>query len=94
MRLIRNIMRTPENAASMKMAHFSNFGLTEVFLEATPTTFITTILLVSSDSDETGLFETGLYDVLIGSGWSEVIFYVGYVTSILSSAFGVSRLVI
>ena len=89
MRLIRNIKRAPANAASMKMAHFSNIGVTEVFLEATPTTFITTILFFSVFW---GKHENpGLYDVLIGSGWSELIFYVGYVASILSSAFGVSR---
>ena len=86
MRLIRNIKRTPANAASMKMAYFSNIGVTEVFLEATPTTFITTILLFSAT-----LGDRVLSDVLIGSGWSEVTFYVGYVASILSSAFGVSR---
>ena len=71
----------------MKMAHFSNIGITEVFLEATPTTFITTILLISARKD----VNQGLNDVLIGSGLSEVIFYVGYVVSVLSSAFGVSR---
>ena len=85
MRLICNIKRNPANAASLKMAHFSNIGVTEVFLEATPTTFITTILLLSAGPNR------GLFDVLIGSGWSEILFYVGYVASVLSSAFGVSR---
>ena len=85
MRLIQNIKRTPANAASLKMAHFSNIGVTEVFLEATPTTFITTILLLSA------VLNRGLFDVLIGSGLSEILFYVGYVASVLSSAFGVSR---
>ena len=72
----------------MKMAYFSNIGVTEVFLEATPTTFMTTILFFSATLVKEN---QGLYDVLIGSGWSKVIFYVGYVASILSSAFGVSR---
>ena len=87
MRLIRNIKRTPENAASMKMAHFSNIGVTEVFLEATPTTMITTVILVLS-----GGRSEGLYVLLLGrSVWSYVLFFVGYAASILSSAFGVSR---
>ena len=47
-RLIYNIKRTPKNAASLKMTHFSNIGVTEVFLEATPTTFISTFLLLSA----------------------------------------------
>ena len=88
MRLIQNIKRTPANAASMKMAHFSNIGVTEVFLEATPTTFITTILLFSALFSDVN----GFYDVLIGSSdQSAIIFFVGYAASILSSAFGVSR---
>ena len=88
MRLIRNIKRTPANAALMKMAHFSNIGVTEVFLEATPTTLVTTVILVLSLRSEEG----GLYDLLIGrSVWSAALFYVGYAASILSSTFGVSR---
>ena len=85
MRLIRNIKRTPANAASMKMAHFSNIGVTEVFLEATPTTFITTILFLTQFGNK------GLSDVLLGIGWSEILFYIGFAASVLSSAFGVSR---
>ena len=46
--LIQNIKRNPSNAASLKMEHFSNIEVTEVFLEATPTTFVTTRLLISS----------------------------------------------
>ena len=70
----------------MKMAHFSNVGVTEVFLEATPTTFISTILLLSASNNN------GLWNVLIGTDWlSGIVFWVGYVASVLSSAFGVSR---
>ena len=50
MRLLRNIKRNPANAASLKMAHFSNVGVIEVFLEATPTTFITSSLLFTASS--------------------------------------------
>ena len=50
MRLLRNIKRNPANASSLKMAHFSNIGVTEVFLEATPTTFITSFLLFAAST--------------------------------------------
>ena len=86
MRLIRNIKRTPENAASLKMAHFSNVGVIEVFLEATPTTMVTTVLMVRSQKQDS------LSDVLIGKEWwSVILFYLGYSASILSSAIGVSQ---
>ena len=91
MRLIRNIKRTPANAASMKMAHFSNIGVTEVFLEATPTFFITTVLLLTVIGPKG---DKGLLNVLIGSPndvLSITLFSVGYSASILSSSFGVSR---
>ena len=94
MRLIRNIKRTPANAASMKMAHFSNIGVTEVFLEATPTTMITTVIFVLSlQGRYVGYGDGGgLSALLVGrSVWSAALFYVGYAASILSSAFGVSR---
>ena len=86
MRLIHNIRRNPKNKATLKMKHFSNYGVTEVFLEAVPTTFITTLLIMSNlDSGNLNL-------LLIGVNWSSfVLFWIGYVTSILSSAFGVSR---
>ena len=71
------------------MAHFSNIGVTEVFLEATPTTFITTTFLIVSTFYPSS---EGLYNVILGGGPASVImFFVGYAASILSSAFGVSR---
>ena len=87
-RLIRNMKRTPENAVSLKMAHFNNVGVIEVFLEATPTTLITTFLLTVAINDERG----DLHYVLVGgSALEEILFTMGFAASILSSAFGVSR---
>ena len=96
-KLIRNIKRNPSNAAKMKMSHFSNIGVIEVFLEATPTTFVTTVLLFTSlyDPDQSN----NLKDVLWGNGNkgsgtevnAMILFLFGYSASILSSAFGVSR---
>ena len=88
---MQNIKRNPANAASLKMEHFSNIGVTEVFLEATPTTFVTTVLMVFSVSCKQDAMDCGLYNVVIGSGYSGVLFWVGYVASTFSSAFGVSR---
>ena len=72
------------------MAHFSNIGVNEVFLEATPTTFLSTVLLVSALN---GHGDAGLSNVLVGvsGSWSAILFYVGYFASFLSSAFGISR---
>ena len=90
MRLIQNIKRNPTDAASLKMEHFSNIGVIEVFLEATPVTFLTTVLFISSFGIDTGY--EGLHTILFGSSGSNyVLFFVGYAASILSSAFGVSR---
>ena len=93
-RLIRNIKSNPSNAAQMKMSHFSNIGVIEVFLEATPTTFVTTVLLFTSLYDQSN----NLKDVLWGNGnkgsgreVKAILFLLGYSASILSSAFGVSR---
>ena len=96
-KLIRNIKRNPSNAAKMKMSHFSNIGVTEVFLEATPTTFITTVLLVLS---LTGEGPDDQIQYVMWGNWnrgsgrevaSAILFLFGYSVSILSSAFGVSR---
>ena len=84
----------------MKMSHFSNIGVIEVFLEATPTTFFTTVLLIKSTKESV---DGSLKDVLWGNGnrgsgeelWKAngkaILFLIGYSASILSSAFGVSR---
>ena len=86
MRLIPNIKSDPANAASLKMAHFSNIGVTEVFLEATPTTMVSTVLMASALENR-----DFLYDILIGNNGSGILFFLGYSASILSSAMGVSR---
>ena len=68
------------------MKHFSNYGVTEVFLEAVPTTFITTVLFTSN------IRSGNLNRLMFGVSWpSLVLFWIGYLASILSSAFGVSR---
>ena len=69
------------------MAHYSTIGVTEVFLEAAPTTMVTTVLMASAL-----LKQDSLLDVLIGRElWSAILFLLGYSASVLSSAIGVSR---
>ena len=80
------------------MEHFSQVGVLEVFLEATPTAFLFIILAVS------GLTNRGnnsLAQLLVGnflwSGYSiedkvqYTLFCVSCASSIFSSAFGISR---
>ena len=77
----------------MKMSHFSNVGVIEVFLEATPTTFIITVLFSLAQRPGNGM----IHEVLMGEKWRRekgsdtILFLVGYAASILSSAFGISR---
>ena len=80
------------------MDHFSQVGVLEVFLEATPTAFLFLILTISGFSR--GGVESGLEELLVGnfnrnSGSGDVfqfiLFCVTCASSIFSSAFGVSR---
>ena len=78
------------------MDHFSQVGVLEVFLEATPTAFLYLILAVSGILNYDP--SSGLLQLLIGNwigGLKDVdqfiLFCVTCVSSIFSSAFGVSR---
>ena len=48
MRLIHGIKKNPSKASKMKMDHFSQIGVTEVFLESTPTAFVMTVIWISA----------------------------------------------
>ena len=82
------------------MDHFSQVGVLEVFLEATPTAFLFLILTISGLAIESDAFGSGLQQLLVGnffrsSGSGDVfqfiLFCVTCASSIFSSAFGVSR---
>ena len=95
---MKKIRENPSQASKLKMQHFANVGVHEVFCEAVPTTFL---LIVISIVGLTGRPETsGLGIVLIGSSSiryfgddpvSSTLFVISCATSIFSAAFGTSR---
>ena len=95
---MKKIRKKPSQASKIKMNHFANVGVFEVFLESVPTTFL---LILLSIVGLTYLDETsGLGYVLIGSssiGYffddpvSATLFIISCATSIFSAAFGMSR---
>ena len=95
---MKKIRENPSQASKLKMQHFANVGVHEVFCEAVPTTFL---LIVISIVGLTGTYETsGLGMVLIGSDSigsffydpvSSTLFVISCATSIFSAAFGMSR---
>ena len=72
------------------MDHFSQIGVMEVFLEATPTTFLLIVMIVSAYKSHG---EDGLIQLLMGNkgGWDLALFIISCASSIFSFAFGVSR---
>ena len=87
-RLIRRIKEKPISSSKLKMEHFAQIGVIEVFLEATPSTFLFCVLLVSSLSVQ----EEGLRVLLLGSSDVQLaLFLLSFGSSIFSSAFGVAR---
>ena len=78
----------------MKMEHFSQIGVTEVFLEATPTVYVLTVIFLSALHSKTrtsGLY-TQLYGNYDGGEYTTIVlFFLTYATSIMSAAFGISR---
>ena len=87
-----NINKNPSRASKMKMEHFSQIGVTEVFLEATPTVYVLTVIFLSAfDRNVPGL-STQLYGNINGRDYTYVVlFFLTYATSIMSAAFGISR---
>ena len=89
--MIHGIKNNPSMASKMKIDHFSQIGVTEVFLESTPTAFVMTVIWISTQSRGTTSSGT-LRTLLLGYNYSNYpVFLLTYVTSILSAAFGISR---
>ena len=89
-RLIIKIKRSPSQGPKLKMDHFSQVGVLEVFVEAAPTTFLLVVMIVTGLNSHG---EDGLQQLLIGSGdvFQVILFCITCASSIFSSAFGVSR---
>ena len=95
---MKRIKTSPSQASKIKINHFSNIGVIEIFLESVPTAFILVLISI------VGLTETsrtdGLGKVLIGSTdiryfgedlWSSTLFCITCATSIFCAGFGMAR---
>ena len=91
---------SPSQAAKIKLNHFSNIGVIEIFLESVPSTFILVLLSVVGFSNTDN--SAGLCNVLIGheeidirpgyiNYWSFTLFWVTFATTIFSAGFGMAR---
>ena len=98
LRVISRIKKKPSQASKIKLDHYANVGVIEVFLEAVPTAF--NLILITIVGLEDGQTTVGLGYALIGSSsfstysndlLSFSLFCFSCVTSIFSAVFGMSR---
>ena len=93
-RIIKQIKEKPSASSKLKMEHFAQIGVIEVFLEATPSVFLLSSLIIRiGNGDDEGMREL-LWGSQDGTLWASVqyaLFVLSFVSSIFSSAFGVSR---
>ena len=93
-RLIKKIKNEPSKSSKLKRDHYAQIGVVEVFLEATPSAFVFTILIVSTFTiNDEGLVFI-LRGPLDGKFWGNVqfaLFILSCGSSIFSAAFGVAR---
>ena len=97
LRVIGRIKKKPSQASKIKLDHYANVGVIEVFLEAVPTAFILIVISTVGLSEKRST--DGLGYALIGSGglltvndlWSFSLFCISCATSIFSAVFGMSR---
>ena len=95
---MKRIKKSPSKASIIKINHFSNIGVIEVFLEAVPTAFILVFISIVGFSSDVGT--SGLNMVLIGVAnvnyfendlWSFTLYCITCATSIFSAEFGMAR---
>ena len=68
---MKRIKESPSQASKIKINHYSNIGVIEIFLEAIPTAFLLVLISIvglSTEVDGT----SGLSYVLIGVGYVDV----------------------
>ena len=93
LRVMSRIKKSPSQAEKLKINHFSNIGVIEIFLESVPSAFILVLMSIVGFT-----VDSGICNVLIGSErfssnnlWSFTLFWVTCATSIFSSGFGMAR---
>ena len=101
LRVMSRIKKSPSQAEKMKMNHFSNIGVIEIFLESVPSAFILILISIVGFSEVRDSHNYGLCNVLIGRArfyssenlfsLSFILFWVTCATSIFSAGFGMAR---
>ena len=95
---MKRIKTSPSQASKIKINHFSNIGVIEIFLESVPTAFILVLISIVGLTVES--YTAGLGNVLIGASdirffgedlWSSTMFCTTCATSIFSAGFGMAR---
>ena len=95
---MNRIKKSPSQASKIKINHFSNIGVIEIFLESVPTAYI--LILISIVGLTDGRDTSGLGYILIGANdlksfgvdlWSTTLFCITCATSVFSAGFGMAR---
>ena len=93
LRVIRANIKDPERASERKRAHYTNVATSEVFFESTPSILIqiTLVLTILSTHDIPAGQREFKEIVNTDSNWYIFVFSTSFASSLLASAFGVSR---
>ena len=91
--MIRANINDPERAPERKRAHYTNVATSEVFFESTPSVLIqiTFVLTILSTHDIPSGQREFKEIVNTDSDWRKFVFSTSFASSVISSAFGVSR---
>ena len=91
--MIRANINDPERASERKRAHYTNVATSEVFFESTPSVLIqiTFVLTILSTHDISAGQREFKEIVNTDSDWCIFVFSTSFASSVISSAFGVSR---
>ena len=87
-KVIRDILKSPESSEERKRKHFANVAISEVYFEAVPTVFLSMLILITSHKD------SEISKFLFGESEQDILlFCLSFATSMLSAAFGIAKLV-
>ena len=98
--VIKDLIRRPGKSSERRRAHFADVASSEIFLEATPTVFIQIGILYAVSNQLFGDPSSGeagkAFELFVGGlDQNDVyLFLISFLSSIFSSAFGISRLII